>query len=95
VTVTSNLLAADNTNYAAAGWTYPNKNGFNFIVNIKCNVVALAFATGPVNFSSTEKSANVASAVFTASETTNACGYPLAYSNSDIPSWVTFDTTTR
>jgi len=95
VTVTSDLLAADKTNYVAAGWTYPNKNGFNFIVNIKCNVVALAFAAGPVNFSSTEKSSNVASAVFTASETTNACGYPLTYSYSVLPSWVTYDTTTR
>jgi hypothetical protein len=64
-------------------------------VNIKCNVVAIAFANGPVNFSSTEKSADVESAVFTAIETTNVCGYPFTYSYSVFPSWVTYNMTTR
>ena len=69
MTVTSSLTSVDNTNYVAAGWTYPNKNGFSFIVNIKCAVVAFTFADGPEDITSSELMANVASAAFTASET--------------------------
>jgi hypothetical protein len=89
--VTSSLASADDTNYVAAGWTYPNKNGFSFIVNIKCSVVDLTFAAGPVDINSTELMANVASAAFTASETTNSCGYPITYSYSDLPTWITYN----
>ena len=94
MTVTSFLLAADTTKYVTAGWTYPN-NGFQFVVNIKCSVAALAFDAGPVDFSSTEQLANVASAAFTASEPNNPCGYPITYSYSTLPSWVTYDTGAR
>jgi hypothetical protein len=99
VTVTSSLMSTDSTKYVAAGWTYPDKNGFNFIVNIKCAVVAFAFTTEPVDITSTELKANVASATFTASETpsSTSCDYPITYSHNIVPSsvWVTYDTTTR
>ena len=99
MTVTTLLLTADSANYAAAGWTYPNKNGFNFIVNIKCTVVALAFAAGPVDITSTELRANLASDAFTATETpiSTSCGYTITYSYSILPSstWVTFSASTN
>jgi hypothetical protein len=69
VTVNTNLTSADNSKYLAQGWTYP-QNGFRFIVDIKCNVVAFAFKNSPVDITSTELRADVTSASFTASEST-------------------------
>lgn len=88
------MNSADNANYVAAGWTYPN-NGFNFIVNIKCSVVAFAFTSIPVDITSTELRPDVTSAIFAAAETTNSCNYPITYAYSTLPSWVTYDSGTQ
>ena len=96
MTVTSSLNSADNANYVAAGWTYPN-NGFNFIVNIKCSVVAFAFTFIPLDITSTELRPDVTSAIFAAEETpsSTSCGYLVIYAYSTLPSWVTYDSGTQ